>query len=323
MKSLDFGRYALSSCVAAAMLSGCGGSQPPLGSPGAMTQSRAITTHAAHGKSWMLPDVTDKLLYVAVGNDDVSVLSYPQGNLVGKLAVSQAWGLCSDTNGDVFVTEYYQGQVVEYAHGGTSPINTLVPPGQPLDCSSDPTTGNLAVVLHGINTIAIFQGAQGTPQTYTDSDFAYFDYCAYDDTGRLFIDGPTGPISAGLTDFNTKRGTFKNIRLNEDLNAGGELQWDGKYLAINSGGDPYAINQVEISRSSGKIVGTTSLIGRALRGGWSWIHGNTFIMPLHDNRRLGFWSYPAGGKPVRVLSRADFKSKGPIRGMTVSVAPSR
>src|SRR5579871_4823024 len=33
MRSLDFGRYALSSCVAAAMLVGCGGSQPPIGAP--------------------------------------------------------------------------------------------------------------------------------------------------------------------------------------------------------------------------------------------------------------------------------------------------
>jgi hypothetical protein len=39
MKISDFGRYALSSCVAATMLAGCGGSQPPIGAPGAMPQS--------------------------------------------------------------------------------------------------------------------------------------------------------------------------------------------------------------------------------------------------------------------------------------------
>jgi uncharacterized repeat protein (TIGR03803 family) len=33
MKSLDFSRYALSVCVATAMLAGCGGSQPPIGAP--------------------------------------------------------------------------------------------------------------------------------------------------------------------------------------------------------------------------------------------------------------------------------------------------
>jgi hypothetical protein len=41
MKSLEFGRCALSIGVVAAMLAGCGGSQPPIGAPGAMPQSRA------------------------------------------------------------------------------------------------------------------------------------------------------------------------------------------------------------------------------------------------------------------------------------------
>jgi uncharacterized repeat protein (TIGR03803 family) len=37
----DLGRHALTSFVAAAMLAGCGGSQPPIGTPGAMAQSAA------------------------------------------------------------------------------------------------------------------------------------------------------------------------------------------------------------------------------------------------------------------------------------------
>ena len=41
MTSRELSRYALSSCAAAAMLAGCGGSQPPIGAPGAMPQSRA------------------------------------------------------------------------------------------------------------------------------------------------------------------------------------------------------------------------------------------------------------------------------------------
>ena len=44
-------RYALSSCVAAAMLAGCGGSQPPIGAPVAMPQSRAIAQRTARGAS--------------------------------------------------------------------------------------------------------------------------------------------------------------------------------------------------------------------------------------------------------------------------------
>ena len=40
MRSRELSRFALSTCAAAVMLAGCGGSQPPLGAPGAMPQSR-------------------------------------------------------------------------------------------------------------------------------------------------------------------------------------------------------------------------------------------------------------------------------------------
>jgi hypothetical protein len=40
----------------AALLAGCGGSQPPIDAPGAMAQTSAIATHADRGKSWMLPE---------------------------------------------------------------------------------------------------------------------------------------------------------------------------------------------------------------------------------------------------------------------------
>jgi hypothetical protein len=48
MKHLDFRRFALSSCVAVTMLAGCGGSQPPIGTPGAMPQTATIAAHVRH-----------------------------------------------------------------------------------------------------------------------------------------------------------------------------------------------------------------------------------------------------------------------------------
>ena len=83
MKSLDFSRYVLGVCAAVAMLAGCGGSQPPIGTPGAMPQTSALATHADRGTSWMLPDAKSKdLLYVG-DIYDVTVYSYPQGKLEG------------------------------------------------------------------------------------------------------------------------------------------------------------------------------------------------------------------------------------------------
>ncbi|MGC1333809.1 MAG: hypothetical protein WA812_00340 [Candidatus Cybelea sp.] len=45
MTILSFGRYALSG-VAVAMLAGCGGSQPPIGAPGATPQTSALAAGA-------------------------------------------------------------------------------------------------------------------------------------------------------------------------------------------------------------------------------------------------------------------------------------
>jgi subtilase family serine protease len=46
MRSLDFSRYALTSCVAAAMLAACGGSRPPIGAP-TQASARVVQQRAA------------------------------------------------------------------------------------------------------------------------------------------------------------------------------------------------------------------------------------------------------------------------------------
>ena len=66
MSISGFSRYALSRCVTAAILSGCGGSQPPIGPSGAMQQSPAIVTRAERGTSWMLPKRRTRTCFTSV-----------------------------------------------------------------------------------------------------------------------------------------------------------------------------------------------------------------------------------------------------------------
>ena len=47
MRRWNLSHYAISSCVAAALLAGCGGSQPPIGVPGAMPQASALASRTA------------------------------------------------------------------------------------------------------------------------------------------------------------------------------------------------------------------------------------------------------------------------------------
>jgi hypothetical protein len=130
------------------LLAGCGGSQPPIGAPGAMPQSRAVATHADRGKSWMLPEAKKSdLLYVTNGDYGVLVYAYPRVRLVGTLSGFEGLdGLCADKAGDIFIPSAGLAEIFEYAHGGTSPIATLSDQdGEAHACSVDPTTGNLAV----------------------------------------------------------------------------------------------------------------------------------------------------------------------------------
>ena len=107
-------------------------------------------------------------------------------------------GDCVDNAGNVFVVNFGTssgggGDVVEYAHGGTTPIKTLTYPNAYLNgCAVDPTTGNLAVTDYrpsngnrGKGGVLIYPSASGTPTKYVDPGMADYGYCAYDSAGNL------------------------------------------------------------------------------------------------------------------------------------------
>ncbi|MGA8575719.1 MAG: hypothetical protein WB609_08570 [Candidatus Cybelea sp.] len=312
----------------AAMLAGCGGPQPPIGAAGAMAQSQAIANHAERGGSWMKSGSPGSdLLYVS-GKNEVFVNSFPSGQKVGLLTgMVRPGGLCSDSSGDVFVLE--QTAIQEFAHGGTSPIATLSYSGNGAGaaCSWDPTTENLAVV-YGV-TLWLYVDAQGQPQTYTDSTFSRISGCAYDSSAHLFVAGePKGGGSLALAEFDTQKGTFMQITLDRNLLfpvAG--LGWDGTYLAIDQffGGRSEKIERIQVSGSSGKVVGTVRLRGaRMYSSTGSWIEGSSFVAPITFDGRakaVDVWSYPKGGEPTRKLPRSDFPASNGLFGATVSVAP--
>ncbi|MFY9737602.1 MAG: hypothetical protein WAK11_00990, partial [Candidatus Cybelea sp.] len=148
MKLSDFRRYALSSCVAIAMLAACGGSQPPIGAPGAMPLTTAVATRADRGKSWMFPQAkSEDLLYISdISTDTVLVYSYKTRAQLGQLTgFGEPYGQCVDASGDIWITDVADRVVDEYAHGGSTPLKQLSASlGEPVGCSVSPN-GDLAV----------------------------------------------------------------------------------------------------------------------------------------------------------------------------------
>ena len=123
MKNVNlFARGATATAIAV-LLSGCAGNslETP---PTATNAARALTA----GHSWMGPDAKkDTLLYASDSAADVvNVFSYPRGKLVGTLTGFQTpQGMCVDKAGNVFITNSGLGEILEYAHGGTTPIATI------------------------------------------------------------------------------------------------------------------------------------------------------------------------------------------------------
>jgi len=180
-------RYLLS-FLAVVAFAGCGG--VPLQSaavPGAGAMARP--EQANPGRSWMLPDKKKRttLIYSTDwANSDVNVYEYPAGTLVGQLTgFSDPYGGCVDASGDVYVTNIGNGTAVEYAHGGTSALNTYSPGGEPIGCSVD-RHGDVAITSLNPGEVTVYAG--GNPNdgaVYSDSDCSSMWPMGYDKKGNL------------------------------------------------------------------------------------------------------------------------------------------
>ena len=322
MKISASSRSVLNSCVALALLAGCGGSQPPISAPGAMPQNSAIATHAEHGKSWMLPEAKNEdLIYVMNGCGGTCILSYPKGKLVGELTGVYGNADCSDSKGNVFISG--GTEVVEFAHGGTTPIATYSIAYYPATgCSVDPESGSLAVVNEG--WVSVFPPGSQNATSYDTHIEASF--CGYDNAGNLFVDGFDGPNSA-LSELPKGASAFEKLTLDQSVGAPGQVQWDGQYLTYESDNAAQStISRLSISGSSAEVTGQTRL-KKIRRWLWqSWIYKDSVIAP-YSNRGahgniLGIWKYP-GGSSIKVVTKfGDYDRKTfSFTGATISIAP--
>ncbi len=333
MRTSALSRFAFTVTAAAALLPGCGGSQPPFGAPGAMPQGRSIATYAARSGSWMLPEAkSGDLLYLLTDVNLAYVLAYPSGKLQQTLTLAEgsAAGTCSDATGNVFITTWTQfplaGYIFEYAHGGTTPIATInLGSSAPGGCSVD-LADDLAVIEGNgsVANIVVYPGAKDQPTYYTDPAFETYLSTAYDDQGNLFIigEGPAPSRSFLLAYLAKGTSSFTNVALNTKI-SGAFVQWDGTYIAITNPAwlqhRGAVVYRVQVSGSTGYLVGTTKfnrLRGRNA-GNISLIQGAKIIVNYHQGK-LGVWNYPAGGRAIGALKAVSGYREN---GITLSLAP--
>ncbi|HLY03407.1 MAG TPA: hypothetical protein VKR56_13055 [Candidatus Cybelea sp.] len=286
---------------------------------GTLPQTPVAAAHANRGGSWMTPGSSSgDLLYIAdASSNEVDVYSYPVGKRVGTLTGFEGLAfLCADSSGDVFVPNYGKSEILEYAHGGSTPIATLSDPhSTPYSCSFDSKTGNLAVAnyttTYGYGDIAIYENVSGNREVYIDYDVSYLEFCAYDASGNLFVEGFDKTNSGnflGLDELLKGAKLLTHITLDDIPAFPTGLQWDGKYLAMGTGtvagpssGDTY-VYHVQITRATGKTIGTTHLVERGPTSNF-FIDGSAIIVTGGKPRtRTEVFAYPNGGKPELMLT---------------------
>jgi hypothetical protein len=252
------------------------------------------------------------LVYVSAGR---SILVYEFGakSVIEKLTgFTSARGSCTDANANVYVTNYNGADVVEYSHGVTTPSRLLIDPdAYPVDCSVDPTTGNLAVLnIYGKTesspgNVAIFTGAKGKPKLYSYSAISQFTACGYDGAGDLIVSGYSG-FDLAFADLPAGGKALQSfsLPLNYPWQAPAYIRWDGRYLVVEfrNGNDGFTFVQYAVSGSSGTQQGTTTITYGDVGPGPFWVGktgrgkkqaANTVGAAIPDFGTY-FWSFPQG-----------------------------
>jgi hypothetical protein len=292
--------FALGALLAACSANSNGAGALPGGAAGT---ARAATSSGA-------------LLYHGARNR-IETYAYPGGTAGATITTKfDVVALCSNSDGDVFVPGISgtTGAVYEYAHAGSQPIATLqLPKDQlPVDCSSDPKTGNLAVTSYEKASFApqinVFVKGTGTPAVYTSDALGAGPQPAYDDSGNLYVTSG-GNAGALLPAGSTK---LVKITTNAVLGLVAHAQWDGKYFALQS----FTVSRHQREFSKERIYrftisGTTgTLKGVSTFKNWSssdpgrsWISGDTVVVG-HGKEGV-IWKYPGGGAEVFVIHFAE------------------
>jgi len=283
---------------------------PPAAAAGAITQGHAVR---------------QALLYTSsIVTNLVSIFAYPKGTPVGSLSgFEEPLGLCTNAAGDVFVVDGKAQNIVKFEHGANSPIERLDDSGnEPYGCAVNAKNGDLAVAGgfpdHGVvANVALYHKGTGSPTILTDSQFALFYWCTYDDGGDIFLEGSYGGTGA-IAELRYGSSQFVRLSVDTSFGPGGAIQWDGRYLVVADNPPPRkhgptTLYQFQVSGTTATLVETILLrSGTRNLNAWGtqfWIDGSWVMAPKASNANVGRWPYPAGGAPSRTF-KVDSKQFG-------------
>jgi hypothetical protein len=307
---------ALCLSVTFAFLAGCGGATRDQSTiPQGLSSVHEAIQHRKSTVGDLIYGAGDGLTYV---------LTYPQGKLIST--ITEGGGdICSDSSGSVYLT--VDARIDEFMHGATTPSTSFKLPGTALGCSVDPTTGNLAVtyIRTSGKNVAIFASGSSDPTLLSAANLDA-ESCGYDNQGNLFVAGVQSTGGYTLDELPVNDSSFTTLSITPAIERiFGRVQWDGSHITVESYTNTKKPRSVFVSRlsvtgSAGTVVGTTAIKGIKQSAFLSWIEGNRILVPFgnasHGTPNIGYWKYPAGGKPITTLKAPA--GKAVFNALTIS-----
>jgi hypothetical protein len=249
-----------------------------------------------------------RLLYIS-DEKNRSVYIYGTSNrLVGTLTgFFQPLGECVDATNDVWIVDGEGNGVVEYAHGGTNPISGIeTSAGDPVGCSVDPTTGDIAIAVYSFTSapgwiqICTLPSRQCT--IYKHSPVSYASFVSYDKNGNLYVDG-TDKNKDFVLAVRSPGGNFQKITIKgATINAPGALV--NKFGVLSLGQGAPGTSTIYQIAPDDTVTGSTQLSGADFCEQFA-ISGNLKYARVtcpNLGGNVTKYKYPAGGNPIVTLS---------------------
>ncbi len=323
--------------VSVLALGACGGaaSTPATGAmPDRLATSvtrHPVAAHPDRRASWISPDLArgkSAVLFVSdSGTADVYIYSFPALKVIGTITgFTQPQGECSDTKGNVWVTDTSVQTIYELDHHGRLENELTDTQGYPVGCAWDATTGNLAVMnifAAGSSSggVIVYLDATRAPSLYQNSNQYFYNFGGYDTSGNLFFDGRDANGNFMLSELPKGAKSAHTVKLTGGtIYFPGMVQWvSTKHDLIvgdQSCGDVYTscLYSVAIPKSGGVITGRINLKNSS--GGQicdlvqgvkynTMIAGSDFNFCGSEPSTTYQWPYPGGGAPGSHNSTTD------------------
>jgi hypothetical protein len=343
MMNSPFVRPLFAALVALAGIPGCAGGNVPASPSGAaplrltMSVARwAAPAHPDRRPSWSSPALAKArgpLLFVSdSGTASVYIYNLSTLQLLSTITgLDQPQGECSNTHGDVWITDTNAAEVYEVTHHGQLENELTISGGYPVGCAWDKKTGTLAVMQlfngsGGQGAILLYKGGSGSPVSITNPEQYYYNFGGYDGRGNLFFDGRAADGTFMLSELPRGHTTAYTLAISGGtIYFPGMVQWNPSAADLVVGDqsctNTYAscVYALKLGARTATITGSTTFLNFSGGGICDLVQGVILNNRIagSDNDFCGStasatytWSYPAGGNAQAYNKSTDVTPVG-------------